>query len=157
MGSSELGPIYRRTGDPRVDGLGITIELSGAATHRADQAASHHGRAVGGASTSRNRRFESVPLQQTVRLSQDFSFLYRKAGSCRGVRGPGQAARPAPLATPSPTAVQAAANITLRGARATRDVRDASEIPGSRAAVLEVRIHLPPADSPSLAASSTPR
>ena len=47
--------------------------------------------------------------------------------------------RPAPLATPSPTAVQTAANITLRGARATRDVRDASEIPGSRAAVLEVR------------------
>ena len=86
MGSSELGPIYRRTGDPRVDGLGITIELSGAATHRADQAASHHGRAVGGASTSRNRRFESVPLQQTVRLSRDFSFPYRKAGSCRGVR-----------------------------------------------------------------------
>ena len=55
--------------------------------------------------------------------------------------------RPAPLATPSPTAVQAAANITLRGARATRDVRDASEIPGSRAAVLEVRIHPPPAGS----------
>jgi len=27
--------------------------------------------------------------QQTVRLSRDFSFLYRKAGSCRGVRGPG--------------------------------------------------------------------
>jgi len=43
--------------------------------------------------------------------------------------------------------VQAAANITLTGARATRDVRDASEIPGSRAAVLEVRIHLPPAAS----------
>ena len=31
----------------------------------------------------------------------------------------------------------------------TRDVRDASEIPGSRAAVLEVRIHLPPAVSPA--------
>ena len=43
--------------------------------------------------------------------------------------------------------MQAAANITLTGARATRDVRDASEIPGSRAAVLEVRIHLPPAKS----------
>ena len=27
-------------------------------------------------------------LQQTVRLSLDFSFLYRKPGSCRGVRGP---------------------------------------------------------------------
>jgi hypothetical protein len=40
-------------------------------------------------------KFESIPLQQTVRLSRDFSFLYRKAGSCRGVRGPGQAARPA--------------------------------------------------------------
>ena len=40
-------------------------------------------------------KFESSPLQQTVRLSRDFSFPYRKAGSCRGVRGPGQAARPA--------------------------------------------------------------
>jgi hypothetical protein len=38
-------------------------------------------------------KFESISLQQTVRLLQDFSFLYRKAGSCRGVRGPGQAAR----------------------------------------------------------------
>ena len=56
--------------------------------------------------------------------------------------------RQGPLATPSPTAVQAAANITLTGVKATRDVRDASEIPGSRAAVLEVRIHLPPAASP---------
>jgi hypothetical protein len=33
------------------------------------------------------RGFESVSLQQTVRLSWDFYFLYRKAGSCRGVRG----------------------------------------------------------------------
>jgi hypothetical protein len=40
-------------------------------------------------------KFESVSLQQTVRLSPDFSFLYRKAGGCRGVGGPGQAARPA--------------------------------------------------------------
>src|SRR6516162_8193561 len=38
-------------------------------------------------------RFESASLQQTVCLSRDFSFLYRKAGCCRGVRGPGQAAR----------------------------------------------------------------
>ena len=42
-----------------------------------------------------NRWFESISLQQTVRLSRDLSFLYRKAGSCRGVRGPGQSARPA--------------------------------------------------------------
>jgi len=34
-------------------------------------------------------KFESSPLQQTVRLSRDFSLRYRKAGSCRGVRGPG--------------------------------------------------------------------
>jgi len=40
-------------------------------------------------------KFESISLQQTVGLSLDFSFLYRKAGSCRGVRGPGQATRPA--------------------------------------------------------------
>ena len=37
--------------------------------------------------------FESILLQQTVGLSLDFSFLYRKAGSCRGVRGPSKAAR----------------------------------------------------------------
>jgi len=35
--------------------------------------------------------FESILLQQTVGLSLDFSFLYRKAGGSRGVRGPGQA------------------------------------------------------------------
>jgi len=34
-------------------------------------------------------KFESSSLQQTVRLSRDFSLRYRKAGSCRGVRGPG--------------------------------------------------------------------
>ena len=33
-------------------------------------------------------RFESCSLQQTVGLSLDFSFLYPKAGSCRGVCGP---------------------------------------------------------------------
>jgi len=44
---------------------------------------------------ARNRKFESVSLQQTVRLSRDFSLRHRKAGSCRGVRGPGQAAPPA--------------------------------------------------------------
>jgi hypothetical protein len=43
----------------------------------------------------RYRRFESGSLQQTVRFSRDFFLLYRKAGSCRGVRGHGQAARPA--------------------------------------------------------------
>jgi len=43
----------------------------------------------------RYQKFESIPLQQTVCLSPDFSFLYRKAGGCRGVGGPGQAARPA--------------------------------------------------------------
>ena len=35
-----------------------------------------------------DRGFESALLQQTVRLWPDFSFLYRKAGSYRGVRGP---------------------------------------------------------------------
>jgi hypothetical protein len=42
-----------------------------------------------------DRWFEFGSLQQTVGVSLDFSFLYPKAGSCRGVRGPGQAARPA--------------------------------------------------------------
>src|SRR6516165_6551325 len=52
-------------------------------------------------------KFESVSLQQTVRLSRDFSLRYRKAGSCRGVRGPGQAAgrqRRAGLVNITPTA-----------------------------------------------------
>ena len=43
----------------------------------------------------RYQKFDSISLQQTVGLSPDFSFLYRKAGGCRGVGGPGQAARPA--------------------------------------------------------------
>jgi hypothetical protein len=63
-------PIYRRTVIRAVAGLGEPIELSGgvrsAVTHRPDQAASHQGRAVGGASASRNRRFESVPLHRRV-------------------------------------------------------------------------------------------
>src|SRR6516225_1655996 len=49
--------------------LGEPIDLSGgvrgAATHRPDQAASHQGRAVGGASASRKQRFESVPLEHS--------------------------------------------------------------------------------------------
>jgi hypothetical protein len=40
--------------------------VRGAATHRHDHAASQHGSAVGGASTSRNRRFECAFLQQRV-------------------------------------------------------------------------------------------
>src|SRR6516225_8904429 len=46
--------------------------VRGAATHRHDQAASHHGSAVGGASASRNRRFESAFLQQRVSCELDF-------------------------------------------------------------------------------------
>jgi hypothetical protein len=46
--------------------------VRGTATHRPDQAASNHGRAVGGASASRNRRFESVPLQRRIRCEPDF-------------------------------------------------------------------------------------
>jgi hypothetical protein len=45
------------------------------------------------AACERDQWFESILLQQTVRLSRDFAFLYRKAGICRGVRGPGQAVR----------------------------------------------------------------
>jgi hypothetical protein len=40
-------------------------------------------------------KFESISLQQTVSLSRDFSFVYRKDGSCRGVRGLGRPARSA--------------------------------------------------------------
>jgi len=45
----------------------------GAVTHRPDQAASHHRRAVDGASSSRDRRFESVPLQRRVRCELGFT------------------------------------------------------------------------------------
>jgi hypothetical protein len=38
----------------------------GATAHRLDQAASHHGSALGGASALRNRRFESAFLQRRV-------------------------------------------------------------------------------------------
>jgi hypothetical protein len=69
--SSELGPIYRRTVIRAVAGLGEPTELSdgvrGAATHHPVQAASHQGRAVGGASASRKQKFEPIPLQQRVR------------------------------------------------------------------------------------------
>jgi hypothetical protein len=41
---------------------------------------------------TRNRKFESTSLQQTVRLSWDFSFLYRKVGGCGRARGRGRAA-----------------------------------------------------------------
>jgi len=46
--------------------------VRGAATHRHDQAASHHGSAVGGASASRNRRFVSAFLQRRVCCELDF-------------------------------------------------------------------------------------
>jgi hypothetical protein len=74
MNSSWLRPSWGRSTGARSSeqfaDLGEPIELSGgvrgAATHRPDQAASHQGRAVGGASASRKQRFESVPLQQRV-------------------------------------------------------------------------------------------
>ena len=53
-------------------------------------------------SPARNRQLESSSLQQTVRLSLDFSFLYRKAGSCRGVRGPVPSISSTCRARPSP-------------------------------------------------------
>ena len=63
MGSSELGPIYRRTGYRSVAGLGIPIELwasvRGAAAHRPDQAVSRHGQ--------RCRRCEPI-AEQKVRI-----------------------------------------------------------------------------------------
>jgi hypothetical protein len=46
--------------------------VRGAATHRPDQAASHQGCAVDGASASRNRWFESVPLQRRVSCELNF-------------------------------------------------------------------------------------
>jgi len=80
--SSELGPIYRRTVIRAVAGLGEPIELSGgvrsAVTHRPDQATSHQGRAVGGASASRNRRFESVPLQRGVYCEPHFRGAFHR-------------------------------------------------------------------------------
>src|SRR5215831_5268049 len=44
-----------------------------------------------------------------------------------------------------------------RARRCPRNARNAADIHGSCVAVREVRIHLPPADSPSLAGRSAPR
>ena len=86
--SSELGPMDRRTVIQAVAGFGEPIELSGGvrvtATHRPDQAASHQGRAVGGASASRNRRFGSVPLHPRVeRTSNTALRVHHRRGACR--------------------------------------------------------------------------
>ena len=55
VGSSELGPIYQRTGRA-VAGLGVPIELSGGGPRsrhsQPGSGGSHHGRAVGGAAPS---------------------------------------------------------------------------------------------------------
>ena len=73
INSSWLRPSWGRSTGARSSeqfgDLGEPIDLSGgvrrAATHRPDQAASHQGRAVGGASASRKQRFESVPLEHS--------------------------------------------------------------------------------------------
>jgi hypothetical protein len=43
---------------------------------------------------ARNRKFESISLQQTVRVSPEFAFLRREAGIFRGYREPGRAELP---------------------------------------------------------------
>ena len=95
----------RSTGAPlirAVAGLGKPIESSGgvrrAATHRPDQAASHQGRAVGGASASRRRRFESVP----------------SSGESANYRFPGT--RGAPRTATSPSSADRAARLRSRSA-----------------------------------------
>ncbi len=77
VGSSELGPIYRRTRHPsscrrRHTDRVVERRSEEPPLTAADQAASHHGSAVGGASASRNRRFESAFLQSRVRCEPDF-------------------------------------------------------------------------------------
>jgi hypothetical protein len=59
------GPVVERFYSPyaRARAVKRRTVSGGGPRHRPDQAPSHHGRAVGGASASRNRRFESVPLQ----------------------------------------------------------------------------------------------
>jgi hypothetical protein len=51
------------------------------------------------------------------------------------------------LRDPSQSGSAGLSHINLAGARDTREARDAPEIRGFRAAVLKVRIHLPPAES----------
>jgi len=62
--SSEFGRSTGARSSEKLPASAEPIELSGgvrsAVTHRPNQAASHQGRAVGGASAFRNRRFESM-------------------------------------------------------------------------------------------------
>jgi hypothetical protein len=85
--SSELEPIYGASVIRAVAGLGIPIDSSSGgprSRHSPDQVASHHGSAIGGASASRNRRFESAFLQRGVRCELDLGegdFAYEIAAA----------------------------------------------------------------------------
>src|SRR5215472_15351696 len=71
--------------------------------------------------------------------------------SCRGTDGSKPSPSSGESCKPSVPGERASREppyqLTLAGARAARDDRDASEIRGFLAAVLQVRIHLPPAES----------
>ena len=80
-------------------------------------------------------KFESISLQQTVRLSRDFSFPYRKAGSCRGVRR----ARPGSTAgrdARGPSTSRPLAVMSLSGAIPVPQCRLGALQPGCTAAPL---------------------
>jgi hypothetical protein len=106
--ASELGRSILAAGQPssfRPTDRGCEAAIQGAAAHRRIRRRDQ-GRAVGDESASRNWKFESTSLQQTVHLSRDFSFPYRKAGSCRGrarARPGGTAGRDTLVVNSTPT------------------------------------------------------
>src|SRR5271166_1832205 len=76
--ASELGRSILAAGQPSscrpTTDRGCKAAIQGAAPHRRIRRRDH-GRAVGDESASRNRKFESTPLQQTVRLSPESTFV----------------------------------------------------------------------------------
>ena len=94
--ASELGRSILAAGQPSscrpTTDRGCKAAIQGAAPHRRIRRRDQ-GRAVGDESASRNRKFESTPLQRRVRVSRDFALSRRKAGLFPPGCGAEQAAR----------------------------------------------------------------
>ena len=88
--ASELGRSILAAGQPSscrpTTDRGCKAAIQGAAPHRRIRRCDQ-GRAVGDESASRNRKFESTPLQQTVRFSPEFASAREKAAVFRGCAG----------------------------------------------------------------------
>jgi hypothetical protein len=94
--ASELGRSILAAGQPSscrpTTDRGCKAAIQGAAPHRRIRRRDQ-GRAVGDESASRNRKFESTPLQRRVCVSRDFALSRRKAGLFQPVCGAERAVR----------------------------------------------------------------